>query len=87
MLLNVLAAANGTRVRSMPARAADSRLAASGVPRLKYLSILAAPEGIAKLSSAMPDVEIYVGFIDECLNDVGFIYPGLGDAGDRQFGT
>jgi uracil phosphoribosyltransferase len=62
-------------------------LKACGVPRLKYLSILAAPEGIARLSAAMPDVDIFVGAIDECLNDVGFIYPGLGDAGDRQFGT
>ena len=62
-------------------------LKACGVTRLKYLSILAAPEGIARLSAAMPDVSIHVGVIDECLNDVGFIYPGLGDAGDRQFGT
>ncbi len=62
-------------------------LKACGVPRLKYVSILAAPEGIARLSAAMPDVDIHVGAIDECLNDVGFIYPGLGDAGDRQFGT
>lgn len=62
-------------------------LKASGVPRLKFLSILAAPEGIARLAEAMPDVDIFVGVIDECLNEVGFIYPGLGDAGDRQFGT
>ncbi len=60
---------------------------ASGVARLKYIAILAAPEGIAKLSAAMPDVDIHVGMIDEKLNDIGFIYPGLGDAGDRQFGT
>jgi len=60
---------------------------ACGVTRLKYLAILAAPEGIKKLTEAMPDVEIHVGAIDECLNEVGFIYPGLGDAGDRQFGT
>ena len=62
-------------------------LKACGVPRLKYLAILAAPEGIARLSAAMPDVDIHVGAIDERLNEVGFIYPGLGDAGDRQFGT
>jgi len=60
---------------------------ACGVARLKFLAILAAPEGISRLSTAMPDVDIHVGAIDECLNDVGFIYPGLGDAGDRQFGT
>ncbi len=62
-------------------------LKACGVAKLKYLSILAAPEGIARLSAAMPDVDIHVGAIDERLNEVGFIYPGLGDAGDRQFGT
>ena len=60
---------------------------AGGVARLKYLALIAAPEGIARLSAAMPDVPIHVGVIDERLNDVGFIYPGLGDAGDRQFGT
>jgi uracil phosphoribosyltransferase len=62
-------------------------LKACGVPRLKYLAILAAPEGIERLSAAMPDVSIHLGAIDERLNEVGFIYPGLGDAGDRQFGT
>jgi uracil phosphoribosyltransferase len=62
-------------------------LKACGVARLMYLSILAAPEGIDRLSAAMPDVDIYVGAIDDRLNEVGFIYPGLGDAGDRQFGT
>jgi len=60
---------------------------AAGVPRLKLLSLLAAPEGIARMSREMPDVPIYVGAVDECLTEVGFIYPGLGDAGDRQFGT
>ncbi len=60
---------------------------ACGVPRLKFLAILAAPEGVARLSAAMPDVDIHVGAIDERLNDVGFIHPGLGDAGDRQFAT
>jgi uracil phosphoribosyltransferase len=60
---------------------------ACGVGRIKFLALLAAPEGIARLSAAMPDVSIHVGAIDERLNEVGFIYPGLGDAGDRQFGT
>ncbi len=60
---------------------------ASGVPRIKFLALIAAPEGIARLSEAMPDVAIHVGAIDDRLNDVGFIDPGLGDAGDRQFGT
>ena len=62
-------------------------LKAAGVPRLKLLSLIAAPEGITHMNQAMPDVSIHVGAIDERLNEVGFIYPGLGDAGDRQFAT
>lgn len=62
-------------------------LKSAGVPRLKFLALIAAPEGIAKLSEAMPDVAIHVAAIDSGLNSVGFIVPGLGDAGDRQFGT
>lgn len=58
-----------------------------GVRRLKVVSLIAAPEGIDRLSSAFPDVPIHVGAIDERLNEVGYIVPGLGDAGDRQFGT
>lgn len=58
-----------------------------GAERIKFVGILAAPEGIEALSSAHPDVPIYVAQIDERLNDIGFIVPGLGDAGDRQFGT
>jgi uracil phosphoribosyltransferase len=60
---------------------------AAGVPRLKLLSLIAAPEGIELVTRAMPNVQIYVGAVDERLNEHGFIYPGLGDAGDRQFGT
>ncbi len=59
----------------------------AGVGRIKLLALLAAPEGIAKLAAAMPDVPIHVAAIDAHLNDVGFIVPGLGDAGDRQFNT
>jgi uracil phosphoribosyltransferase len=62
-------------------------LRSAGIKRLKLLSLIAAPEGIAAFSEAMPDVPIHVGAVDERLNDVGFIVPGLGDAGDRQFGT
>jgi uracil phosphoribosyltransferase len=58
-----------------------------GVPRIKMLALIAAPEGIARLATAFPDVAIHVGAVDEHLNDVGFIVPGLGDAGDRQFAT
>lgn len=58
-----------------------------GVERIKYLGLIAAPEGVERLSTAHPDVPIYVAAIDSHLNEVGFIVPGLGDAGDRQFGT
>ena len=58
-----------------------------GARRIKFVGILAAPEGIQRLREAHPDVEIFVAAIDERLNDVGYILPGLGDAGDRQFGT
>ncbi|MBZ0277613.1 MAG: uracil phosphoribosyltransferase [Anaerolineae bacterium] len=58
-----------------------------GVKRIKFLGLIAAPEGIAALTEAHPDVPIHVAAIDDHLNDIGFIVPGLGDAGDRQFGT
>jgi uracil phosphoribosyltransferase len=62
-------------------------LKASGVPRIKLVSLIAAPEGIARMAEAMPDVPIHLAAIDDRLNAVGFIEPGLGDAGDRQFRT
>lgn len=58
-----------------------------GAERIKFVGILAAPEGVEVLRQAHPDVPIYVAEIDSHLNDIGFIVPGLGDAGDRQFGT
>lgn len=58
-----------------------------GVSRIKYLGLIAAPEGVHHLTAAHPDVPIFVAAIDDHLNEVGFIVPGLGDAGDRQFGT
>jgi uracil phosphoribosyltransferase len=58
-----------------------------GAKRIKYVGIIAAPEGIQRLQTAHPDVEIYLAAIDEHLNDTAYIVPGLGDAGDRQFGT
>ena len=58
-----------------------------GAQRIKFVGIIAAPEGIQALTKAHPDVPIYVAAIDERLNEHGFILPGLGDAGDRQFGT
>ncbi|HQN69840.1 MAG TPA: uracil phosphoribosyltransferase [Anaerolineaceae bacterium] len=58
-----------------------------GVSKIKYIGIIAAPEGIARLQEAHPDVPIHIAGIDERLNDHGYILPGLGDAGDRMFGT
>jgi len=58
-----------------------------GGKHIKFLCIIAAPEGIDKLSKAHPDVDIYVGKIDRQLNDNAYILPGLGDAGDRIYGT
>lgn len=58
-----------------------------GVSRIKFVGLIAAPEGIETLSSAHPDLPIHLAAIDDHLNGRGFIVPGLGDAGDRQFGT
>jgi uracil phosphoribosyltransferase len=58
-----------------------------GATKIKFVGILAAPEGITKLQANHPDVPIYVAAIDDHLNEHGYIVPGLGDAGDRQFGT
>ena len=58
-----------------------------GAQRIKFVGIIAAPEGIQVLQNAHPDVPIHVATIDSHLNEIGFIVPGLGDAGDRQFGT
>ncbi len=58
-----------------------------GVARIKFVGLIAAPEGIAALQQAHPDIPIHIAAIDERLNENGYILPGLGDAGDRQFGT
>lgn len=58
-----------------------------GAQRIKFVGLIAAPEGIKRLSDTHPDVPIHVAAVDECLNEIGYIVPGLGDAGDRQFGT
>jgi uracil phosphoribosyltransferase len=67
------------------ASAAVSRLKSWGVKRTKYLGIFAAPEGIATLTRTHPDVELHLCAVDSHLNDKGYIVPGFGDAGDRQF--
>jgi uracil phosphoribosyltransferase len=67
--------------------AAIDRLKGRGVKDLRFVCLLAAPEGVARLSQAHPDVQIWTAAIDDRLNDHGYIVPGLGDAGDRMFGT
>ena len=54
---------------------------------IKFMSIIAAPEGVRRLTEAHPDVQLYIGHLDRCLNEAAYICPGLGDAGDRIFGT
>jgi uracil phosphoribosyltransferase len=58
-----------------------------GAEKIKYVGLIGAPEGVARLQKDHPDVPIYLAALDERLNEIGYIVPGLGDAGDRQFGT
>jgi uracil phosphoribosyltransferase len=81
LILDPMLATGGSAV------ATCSLLKEWGVSHIKYIGLLAAPEGIARLQKDHPDVPIHVGAIDSHLNEVGYIVPGLGDAGDRQFGT
>ena len=67
--------------------AAIQMLKDEGVKKIKFLCIIAAPEGIERINKEHPDVEIYCAKIDSHLNEIGYIVPGLGDAGDRIFGT
>ena len=67
--------------------AAIRMLKEKGVKHIRFLCILAAPEGVKRMQEEHPDVDIYIGALDEKLNDHGYIVPGLGDAGDRIFGT
>lgn len=67
--------------------AAVQMLKDKGVKNIRFLCIIAAPEGVKRMQEAHPDVDIYIGALDEKLNDHGYIVPGLGDAGDRIFGT
>lgn len=81
LVLDPMLATGGSAV------AAVDMLKEWGAERIKFVGILAAPEGIKHLQQNHPDVPIYVAKVDRRLNDVGYIVPGLGDAGDRQFGT
>ncbi|HIX34029.1 uracil phosphoribosyltransferase [Gemmiger sp. An120] len=69
------------------ARDAITQIKKRGARSIKFIGIIAAPEGLQKLHEAHPDVDIYVAALDDHLNENGYIVPGLGDAGDRIFGT
>ena len=81
LILDPMLATGGSAV------AAVDILKSWGVRKIKFVGLLAAPEGINTLHTAHPDVPIHIAAIDERLNEYGYILPGLGDAGDRQFGT
>ncbi len=81
ILLDPMLATGGTAVDAI------TQLKKRGVKKIKFLSIIAAPEGIKKIQQIHPDVQIYCATVDDHLNEVGYIVPGLGDAGDRIYGT
>ncbi|MEE4165247.1 MAG: uracil phosphoribosyltransferase [Desulfocapsaceae bacterium] len=81
LILDPMLATGGTLIATI------ETLKRAGCRTIKGLFLVAAPEGIRRVSEAHPDVEIYVAAVDERLNEVGYILPGLGDAGDKIFGT
>ena len=81
LILDPMLATGGTLIATI------DLLKEAGCKSIKGLFLVAAPEGIAKVEEKHPDVDIYTASVDECLNDVGYILPGLGDAGDKIFGT
>jgi len=81
LLLDPMLATGGS------ATAATQVLKDWGVKKIKYIGLIAAPEGVQRMQTDHPDVPLYIGAIDSHLNNIGYIVPGLGDAGDRQFGT
>ena len=81
MILDPMLATGGSTV------AAIDTLKGRGCQSIKVMAIISAPEGIKKVHAAHPDVDIYTGAVDSHLNEKGYIVPGLGDAGDRLFGT
>ncbi len=80
-LLDPMLATGGSAI------AAVDKLKESGATKIKFLCIIAAPEGLEALKKAHPDVEIFAATVDRCLSNIGYIMPGLGDAGDRVYGT
>jgi uracil phosphoribosyltransferase len=81
MILDPMLATGGSAVATVDV------LKEWGVNRIKFVGLIGAPEGIENMQRHHPDVPIYLAAIDDHLNDIGYIVPGLGDAGDRQFGT
>ena len=81
LILDPMLAAGGSAVATVDI------LKKWGVRKIKFLGLIASPEGIEVLHSAHPDVPIHIAAIDQGLNEHAYILPGLGDAGDRQFGT
>ena len=81
MILDPMLATGGSALATI------KKLKADGVKRIKFLCIIAAPEGLKAIQKEYPDVEIYCASVDRKLNDIGYILPGLGDAGDRVYGT
>ena len=81
LLIDPMLATGGTAVATI------DLLKEAGCKKIKGLFIVAAPEGIKKMEETHPDVDIYVAAVDEKLNEIGYILPGLGDAGDKIFGT
>lgn len=81
LILDPMLATGGTLIATI------DMLKESGCQKIRGIFLVAAPEGLKKVQATHPDVDIYVAAVDECLNDVGYILPGLGDAGDKIFGT
>ena len=81
MVLDPMLATGGSAVDAI------AQIKKHGAKRIKFIGLIAAPEGIKALHEAHPDVDIYIGAEDECLDENGYIVPGLGDAGDRIYGT
>jgi uracil phosphoribosyltransferase len=81
IVLDPMLATGGSAIASM------TLLKQAGVARVSFIGLIAAPEGVQAMQSAHPDVDLYLGIIDSHLNEKGYIVPGLGDAGDRQYGT
>lgn len=81
ILVDPMLATGGSAVDAL------TMLKARGCRSIRFMCLVAAPEGVKKVQEAHPDVDIYTAALDECLNDHAYIVPGLGDAGDRIFGT